>query len=329
MSERSSPVYRAAVLLTIVAAACNDSPMAPPNRSSLSTPSGAGVRVFAGRSADSVIRVFDAVWARGSRVDYRESRRAWRKANGIPDSVGDPRFTPVPFAPNALLTDGDDGSWLPPPQILAHYEAFHFGQRDQLTNVPDAVEGDVTFVGDQANVSVALMVTKNDGATSTYATRIAQGTGTLLGCTDVGFGNCANRRRLNGAITLGDAPTCAASASGTVSYYVSNVGAILSGSVGSGGNNTASASASGSVSGTASACSSGDNGGQQTSDSTSTTPSGPVGVPSAPPPPPSGPNAPTSPPTSGGSTVTTFHCDRNDVYVNGTLFDTTITCYPS
>ena len=333
MSERSFPVCQAAALVTILAAACNDSPLAPRNENSPSpTPIQAGVRVFAGRSADSVIRAFDAVWARGNQFDYRETRRAWRKANGIPDSVGDPRFTPVPFTPNALLTDGNDGSWMTPPQILAHSEAFHFGEHDQRTNAPDAIEGELTFVGDQANVSATITVTKNDGASSTYATRIAQGPGTFVGCTDVGFGNCANRRWLNGAMTLTGAPTCAASASGTVSYYVSNVNATVSGAAGSGGNNTASASASGGVSGTASACSSEDDGGQQTADSTSATPtapSGPVGVPSAPPPPPSGPNAPSSPPIGGGTTITTFHCDRNDVYVNGTLFDTTITCYPS
>jgi hypothetical protein len=334
MYERSSTAFRAAVLLTIFAAACNDSPLAPPHEPSQPggmTPSQPGVRVFAGWLADSVVHAFDAVWASGSHPDYREARHEWRKANGISDSVGDRGFTPVPVMPNAFLTD-DEGSLRPPPQILSHYEALHFGQVDRYVNVPDGVEGDVTFIGDQADISASsITITKKDGSTFPYSGEITRGPGVIISCADVLFGSCDNRRRLNGVMILSRAPTCDASGSGTVSYYVANLNSPLSGTVGtvssgSSGNNPTSIAAAGVVSSTASPCPAG---GQQSSDSTSASPTGPVGVPSGPPPPPTGPNAPYYPPTSGGTTSTYFHCEQGDFYVNGSLFETTIVCYPS
>jgi hypothetical protein len=293
-----------------------------------------GVRVFAGRLADSVVHAFDAAWARGSHPDYREARRAWRKANGISDSVGDPGFTPVPVRPNALLT-ADNGSLRPPPQILAHYEALHFGYAGQNTSVPDGVEAEVTFIGDQADISASsITITKKDGSTFPSSGEIAQGPGLIISCADVLFGSCDNRRRLNGVMILYGAPTCDASGSGTISYYVSNLTSPFSGTVGvvssgSSGNNPTSIAAAGVVSSTASPCPANDNGGQQSNDSTTASPSGPVGVPSGPPPPPTGPNAPSYPASGGGTTVTYFHCDRGYVYQNGSLFETTIVCYPS
>ena len=335
MYERSSTAFRAAVLLTIFAAACNDSPLAPrhqPSQPAGLTPSQPGVRVFAGRLADSVVLAFDAVWARGSHPDYREARRAWRKANGISDSVGDPGFTPVPVRPNALLTD-DEGSLRPAPQILGHYEALHFGYADQNMNVPDGVEAEVTFIGDQADISASsITITKKDGSTFPSSGEIVRGPGLIINCSDVLFGTCDNRRRLNGVMILSGAPTCDASGSGTVSYYVSNLNSPFNGAVGivssgSSGSNPTSIAAAGVVSSRASPCPAG---GQQSSDSTSSSPpTGPVGVPSGPPPPPTGPNVPYYPPSGGGTTSTYFHCDRGDFYVNGSLFDTTIVCYPS
>jgi hypothetical protein len=296
------------------------------------TPSQPGVRVFAGRLADSVVHAFDAVWARGSHPDYREARRSWRKANGISDSVGDPGFTPVQFRPNAVLTD-DEGSLRPPPQILAHYEALHFGYVDQNMNVPDGVEAEVTFVGDQADISASsITITKKDGSTFSSSGEIAQGPGLIISCTDVLFGSCDNRRRLNGVMLLSGAPTCDASGSGTVSYYASNSNSTLSGPVGivssgTSGDNATSIAMTGAVSSAASPCPAG---GQQSTDSTSSSsPTGPVGVPSGPAPPPMGPNVPYYPPSGGGTTSTYFHCEQGDFYVNGSLFETTIVCYPS
>ncbi len=335
MYERSSTAFRAAILLTIFAAGCNDSPLAPrhdPSQPEVTTPRQAGVRVFAGRLADSVVHAFDAVWARGSHPDYREARHAWRKANGISDSVGDPGFTPAAVRPNALLTD-NEGSLRPPPQIFSHREALHFGQVDQSVNVPDGVEAEVTFIGDQADISASrITITKKDGSTFPYSGEIAQGPGQIISCADVLLGSCDNRRRLNGVMIINNAPTCDASGSGTVSYYVSNLSSPFSGTVGivssgSSGSNSTSIAAAGVVSSSASPCPAG---GQQSGDSTSAaSPTGPVGVPSGPPPPPTGPNAPYYPPSGGGTTSTYFHCEQGDFYVNGSLFETTIVCYPS
>jgi len=332
MYERSSTAFRAAVLLPIFAAACNDSPLAPrhdPSQPVGTTSSQPGVRVFAGRLADSVVHAFDAVWARGSHPDSREARRAWRKANGISDSVGDPGFTPVQLRPNALLTDGD-GSLRPPPQLLAHYEALHFGYFDQSTNVPDGIEAEATFIADQADISASsITITKKDGSTYTFGGEIARGSGVIINCTDVLFGTCDNRRRLNGVVILSGAPTCDASGSGTVSYYVSNLNSTLSGPIGivssgTSGDYATSIAVSRAVSSTSSPC---PTSGQQGTDSTSAT--GPVGVPSGPPLQPTGPNVPYYPPSGGGTTSTYFHCEQGDFYVNGSLFETTIVCYPS
>jgi hypothetical protein len=278
-----------------------------------------------------VVRAFDAVWARGSHPDYRQARLAWHKANGIPESIGGPAFAPQPFPPNVDLISGDDGSWKPLPQIFSHYEAFHFGYHDQYTNVPDGIEAEVTFIGDQADISVSsVTVTKKDGTTYQGSGNVIQGPGELISCGDIAYGSCDSRRRLNGVMLVPPAATCDASASGTVSYSVSNVSTPLGAYSTSGsGSSTANTSAMGAISGTASPCTTGD-GGQQTTDSTSTAPTGPVGVPSAPPPPPSDPYAPSYPPTSGGTTTTTyFHCEQGDIYQNGSLFETKITCYPS
>ena len=334
MYERSSTAFRGAVLLTILATACNDSPLAPRDRLSRSAPSAgsqAGIQVFAGRQADSVVHAFDAIWARSNHPDYRQARLAWHRANGIPDSIGAPAFTPQPLPPNVDLLSGDDGSWKPLPQIFSHYEAFHFGQRDQYTSVPDGIEAEVTFIGDQADISVSsITVTKRDGTSNQASGEVAQGAGVLINCADVLYGNCDNRRRLNGVMTVSAAATCDASASGAVSYSVSNVSTPLSAySTSSSGGNTASASAIAAISGTASPCTTGD-GGPETTDSTRTAPTGPAGVPSAPPPSPTGPYAPSYPPTSGGTTTSTyFHCEQGDIYQNGSLFETKITCYPS
>ena len=334
MHERSSPALRTAVLSTILLAACTDAPLAPkrgPSQSAHDTNSPTDVQVFVGKRADSVAHVFDAVWARRSRPDYREARHAWRKSNGFPDSIGDPGITAVPFVPNALLTTGDDGTLQPPPppppQIISHFEALHFGYGTGYLSVPDGIEANVTFIGDQAEISaVNVTITSTSGSSFSLNGNIAQGPGPLISCTDVVLGSCDNRRLLNAVAVLPSAPTCNASGSGSVGYYVSNLNSSLSISGSSG--TQASVTASGSVSASASPCPvAADSSGQQTSDSTTTTPSG---SPSGPPPPPSGPNVPTAPPPPVpvvGSTVS-FHCERGDIYVNGTLFETKITCYP-
>ena len=328
MHERFSPAFRTAILSMILVAACNDAPLAPrrpsaPSQSAHVTTSQAGVQLFVGRRADSVIHLFDAVWARSSRTDYRAARHAWRKSNGFPDIIGDPGIKPVRFVPNALLSPGADETLRPPPQVISHFEALHFGHGSGFLSVPDGIEAQVTFIGDQAEISaVNVTITSKDGSTYPFDGEIARGPGQLISCSDVVLGNCDNRRLLNTLATLPGAPTCGASGSGSVSYYVSNVSSTpsVAGSSGS----QASVPAGGPISASADPCPvASDSSGQQTTT--------PTGSPSGPPPPPTGPNAPTAPPpptpTGGGSTVS-FHCERGDIYVNGTLFETKITCYP-
>ncbi|HEY2378416.1 MAG TPA: hypothetical protein VGH98_20725 [Gemmatimonadaceae bacterium] len=343
MHERSSTAFRAAVLLTLAVAACNDAPLAPrgrtPQPKSEASLRQGNTQTFSGRQADSVMRVFDVAWAR-SHPEYQNARRAWRKANGIPDSAGDPRLTPIPITPNALLAGDESGTYRSPPKIISHYEALHFGQVDKSSNVPDGIEAEAVFVGDQAEISVqSVTITGKDGSTYSSSGEMAQGPGQLINCTDAVLGTCDNRRRLNGVMALNGAPTCSASGSATVGYYVSNVNLPVSiglgpVSTGSSGNNESSVAANAQVTSQASPCSSGDDGGQQPTDSTNATPpTGPVGVPSGPPPPPTGPNAPyyppvSYPPTTGGTGTVSFHCEQGDIYYYGALFETRITCYP-
>ena len=338
MYGRSSTALRVAVLLTLSVAACNDAPLAPRRKPPQGVPRAAnraGVQVFSGPSADSVVRAFDAVWARNSHPNYQQLRHAWRKANGIPDNIGDPGVFPFPWIrPNAAVTEGD-GSVKPPPKILSHFEALHFGHVDQSMNVPDGIEAEVTFIGDQAEIEAgSVTITGNDGSTYQGNGKIAQGPGQLINCTDALSGTCDNRRRLSGVMVVPSAPTCDASGFGTVNYFAMNVSTPLGvnlGSVSSGTDGTQSTtSASGLVSSSASPCSSGVDGGQQSADSTQTAPTGPIGAPSGPAPPPTGPNVPYAPPppTSGGTT-TTFHCEQVKVYYFGMLFETTIVCYPN
>lgn len=326
MHQRTSTAYRAAVLLTLGAVAC-DAPLAPrhqPSRPADITSSQAGVHVYAGRLADSVVHGFDAVWARGSLTDYRELRRAWRKANGISDSVGDPRFTPWPMAPSVILTSGD-GSYQPPPRVLSHYEALHFGYATQSTNVPDGVEAELTFVGDQADISLSnLTITTTSGRSYPFSGPIAQGPGVIMGCSDVVFTGCGTERRLNGAVTLGAAPTCNAYGSGSVSYNVANFNTSL-GTIAGAGSSTMSAAAMGAISGTAMSC---PDTGAPKSDPTKPTDS--TGTSAGSPPPPASPPPTSDPlPPSTAGVVVHLQCEQGDLYQDGYLVDTVITCYAS
>lgn len=327
MHQRTSTASRAAVLLAVFAVACNDSPVAPRHRPSppaAIAPIQAGVRVYAGRVADSVVHGFDAVWARGSLTDYREVRRAWRKANGISDSVGDPKFTPWPVTPSVILTSGD-GSYQPPPRVLSHYEALHFGYATQYANVPDGVEAELTFVGDQADISLSnLTITTTSGRSYPFSGKIAQGPGVVIGCSDVVFTGCGSQRRLNGAMTLGAAPTCNAYGSGSVSYNVSNLNTSLATTAGA-GSSTMSAAAMGAISGTATSCP--DTGAPK---SDPTKPADSTATSAGSPPPPASPPPPSDPlPPSTAGVVVHLQCDQGDLYQDGYLVDTVITCYAS
>jgi hypothetical protein len=347
MQSRFSTAFRAAVLLSALVAGCNDAPFAPRQRSAAPTAATAGadqVQAFSGAQADSVMNVLEAGWTRNGHAEYRQARLAWRKTNGVPDSVHVPGLEdPIVITlPNAYLY-GEE-TMRPPPQILSHFEALHFGYSDQYTSVPDGVEAEVTFVGDQADITVASgTITRNSGSTYSLSGRIAMGPGQIIGCTDGVFGACDNRRHLNGVLVLPAAPTCDARGNGTVSYYVTNITPPISvsydpTSFGSAGNGDQSASAAAVVSSSAGPCPSDSGQPKQSpsSDSTSNAPAPPPpGSPAGPPPGYDGPGVPPLPPSYppsgvGGGTAD-FWCERVDVYgyVGGvrTLFTTEIHCY--
>jgi hypothetical protein len=345
MQTRFSTAVRAAVLLTALVAGCNDAPLAPRQRSAaltVNTAAGGRLQTFSGARADSVMNVLEAGWTRNGHPEYRQARLAWRKANGVPDRihVATPDDRVVITMPNAYLY-GEE-TLRPPPQILAHFEALHFGHQDKYMNVPDGVEAEVTFIGDQADITVtSLAITGTNGSPYSQSGRIAMGPGQIMSCTDVSFGACDNQRHLNGVMVLSDAPTCDAQGSGTVNYYVTNITPPISFgpiSTGSGGGDQ-SASAVASVSSSAGPCSS--DGGQPphdpSTDTTSTAPTTPPpGSPAGPPPGYDGPGVPLPPsyppPRIDGGTED-FWCEQVDiyVYVGGlrTLFGTEIYCYRS
>jgi len=345
MQTRFATAVRAAVLLTALVAGCNDAPLAPRQRSAaptVNTAAGGRVQTFSGAQADSVMNVLEAGWTRNGHPEYRQARLAWRKTNGVPDSIHAP--TPddlvVITMPNAYLY-GEE-TLRPPPQIFAHFEALHFGHQDKYMNVPDGVEAEVTFIGDQADITVtSLTITGTNGSPYSRSGRIAMGPGQIMSCTDVSFGACDNRHHLSGVMVLSDAPSCDAQGTGTVNYYVTNITPPISfGPISSGGGDQ-SASAVASVSSSAGPCSS-DNGGQPphdpSTDTTSTAPTTPPpGSPAGPPPGYDGPGVPPLPPSypppriDGGTED--FWCEQVDiyVYVGGlrTLFGTEIYCYRS
>ena len=346
MQTRFSTAVRVAVLLAALVAGCHDAPLAPRQRlaaPTVNTAAGGRVQTFSGATADSVMNVLEAGWTRNGHPEYRQARLAWRKANGVPDSIR----VPIPddpaviTMPNAYLY-GEE-TLRPPPQVLAHFEALHFGHQDKYMNVPDGVEAEVTFVGDQTDITVPnLTITGTNRSPYSTSGRIAVGPGQMISCTDVTFGACDNRRHLSGVMTLSDAPTCDVKGSGTVSYYVTNITPPINfGPISTGSGSDQSASAVASVSSSAAPCSS-DNGEQPThdpsTDTTSTAPTTPPpGSPAGPPPGYDGPGVPPLPPSyappriDGGTED--FWCEQVDiyVYVGGlrTLFATEIHCYRS
>jgi hypothetical protein len=343
MQTRFSTAVRAAVLLSALVAGCNDAPLAPRQRSlapTVASSDGSHIQAFSGATADSVMNVLEAGWARNGHPEYRQARLAWRKTNGVRDVPG-PQDPVVITPPNAYVY-GEE-TMRPPPQILSHFEALHFGYHDSYMNVPDGIEAEVTFVGDQADITVASgTITGNNGSTYPLSGRIAMGSGQLISCTDAVFGACDNRRHLNGVAVLSSAPTCDAKGNGTVNYYVTNINPPITvsydpTSIGSAGNGDQSASAVASVSSSAGACTS-DNDGHPATDSTSNAPAPPPpGSPAGPPPTYDGPGIPPLPPSypppqiAGGTED--FWCERVDVYqyIGGvrTLLTSEIYCYRS
>jgi hypothetical protein len=346
MQPISSTAVRAAVLLTALTGACNDAPLAPHDRSPNIPPASLAqsgrIQVFSDARADSVMNELEAGWARHGHPEYRRARLAWRRANGVPDSIGDYRLPdPAVMRPNAELMEGDGTGLRPPPQILSHYEALHFGHVDKYMNVPSGIEAEITFIGDQGEIQVgSATITGNNGSTYPATGRVAVGPGQLINCADALFGNCENRRHLGGVMILDGAPTCDAKGSGTVNYYVANINPPISValgpvSTGSAGNLQDNVAANAYISNTAPPCAAGEDDGGQHTDSTDAAPVTGGNGGSGPPPVYDGPGVPPLPPSYPPPRIDgapeDFWCERVDtyVYVGGvrTLFETAYECY--
>jgi hypothetical protein len=328
-----STAFPAAVMLTLIAGACQDA-LVEPRARALATETAAlaapvHFRTFSGQRADSVLDALDAVWARAGHSEYRERRLAWRKENGVPAHVDDPALG-RPGSSNADVYD--DGSPKPPPSIFSHNEAIHFGSYHDGVRTPGSLEAEMVFIGDAGDISGTITITSNNGATYPVSGTIATGPGQLVSCYDVTFGGCQNRRHLNGVLLLDRVPYCDASGSGSVNYYANNINPPLGLSVPFttvGGSTEGGASTLGYVNGTAESCQTEDNGGQRSDPGVDAGTGG-----SGPPPAPTGPGLPPSPPPYTPQPIygapVQLWCQTTNVYtfVDGTLFESVIDCYP-
>lgn len=223
-----SSALRGAIIVTLCTAACGETAVEPTHTHALgraAQPTATlSTRSFSGRAADSVSSVLEAAWARLGRRDEGNARHAWRKRNGVPDSVHDSLLAVPQVMPNVNRAVLESDAERPAPSILTHVEELHWGYWNYSVNLPGAVNAEMKFVGDAGEISLGSFIITG---TKTYATysiggKIASGPGEIIGCTDTVFAGCSNQRHLGGLMTLQNAPFCDATASGNVSYSANN-----------------------------------------------------------------------------------------------------------
>ncbi|HET9728951.1 MAG TPA: hypothetical protein VFR41_05990 [Acidimicrobiia bacterium] len=212
-----------ALILGIVAGACQDAPLSPraPATRVTSAPS-ASVRTFSGASSDSLVDLVLSRWARLGHPEYRRQVEAWRQRNLGTTRVAALRDAPDPRTTrrSALLTDGSEVV-KDPPQISAHREGLHFGSTLNGSTVPSVLEGEMTFVGDVGKISVGTFgITSTTGSFYSVNGDLANGPGQLT-CVDVTY-NCTSKR-LAGSLPLPNTPICDASGNGNLLYSAVNV----------------------------------------------------------------------------------------------------------
>ena len=226
-----SAALRGAITLTMLAVACQDSPVEPPARGPQPQPVPlvpSPVRAFSGRAADSVMSVYESRWATASGTTPRQARLAWRKRNGVPDSVSDSTVSPPRLGPSLDIVGGEGGGTKPAPIVMSHYEQLYFG-RYGIVNTPPGVEAQMTFIGDVGEIQLGnITITRKDGgAPFKTSGRIAAGSGQILSCADVMVNQCGNSKHLSGALLLTGAPVCDASGNGNVNYSANNLASSL------------------------------------------------------------------------------------------------------
>jgi hypothetical protein len=223
-----STALRGAIIIPLFAAACGETAVEPRSAPVVPRREASSIlvtRSFSGRAADSVLNVLGAAWAKRGRTHEHDAILAWRKRNGVPDSVRDSAVAPPQIMPNVNLDVVASGVERPQPQVLSHTEQLHWGLNDLLSTALASIEAEMTFIGDHGEIRLSnLKVTATrTGATYTTSGLIASGAGDLIGCSDAVFGSCSNRRNLRGVMTLAGAPYCDATSSGNISYIASYV----------------------------------------------------------------------------------------------------------
>ncbi|MFL5613493.1 MAG: hypothetical protein ACJ796_07535 [Gemmatimonadaceae bacterium] len=315
-----SSALRGAIAITLFTAACGDTAVEPnpthalPRAAELTTT--LTTHSFSGRAADSMLKVLETGWARIGRGDERNARLAWRKRNGVPDSVHDSLLAPPQVAPNVNLAVVTSDVERPAPIVLTHFEQLHWGYRDAYLNLPASIAAEMAFSGDNGEISVGnfTMTATQTGYNYKGGGQVAAGPGEIINCSDVLLDQCSNRRHLGGVLTLQNAPFCDATANGNVTYSATNgstsTGQTIFGGVissGSGGSTSISVG----ISGTAPSC--------QTAQAPPPvqqpqTPTDPGGGPT--PPPPSAPWVPDPPPPPTNTGPVNFYCGTVLIYQN-------------
>ena len=222
MEHRWKRVLSGALVLSVLAGACQDAPSGPrPPAARATPPTVASANPFSGASSDSLVdRVLDQ-WARLGHPEYRREVDAWRQKYvgtihpaALPNAP-DPRATPR----SALITDTEEPT-VSPAAVFDHREALHFGSSSGIQTI---LEGEMTFAGDLGRISVgSFSITSKSGAAQTVSGDLVIGSGQLLNCLEAVLAPCGSKR-LAGSIPVNNAPVCDASASGNLLYNAQNV----------------------------------------------------------------------------------------------------------
>jgi hypothetical protein len=252
-----------ALIVMILASACQDAPLAPRAPATRADQPRDGLRqmVFSGRSSDSLVEHVMLQWARRGHPEYGRAIDAWRRRELGTTRPGLLPAAPDPGAAPSRLITGDAETIKAPPNVLTHREALHFGWSGGGSSIPTIVEGEMTFVGDVGRITLtALTITSKTGVSYVNGGDLAQGPGQLINCADVTLSSCSSSRRLAGSVSLGTVPNCDASAYGSLQYTAQNVQATYATStvptypVNTGGDNTDTFSASAALQATANPC---------------------------------------------------------------------------
>ena len=226
MQHRWRRALPGALAVGILTGACHDAPVAPRATATPASPvTAASVKTFSGASSDSLVQQVMTQWARLGHPEYGRAIDAWRQRH-----LGTARPTNLPNAPDAratprsaLLADGGE-TLTDVPKVLSHREALTFGSSQNGSMVPTVLDAEMTFTGDQGSIVVgSFTITSSSGRVYQAAGSLASGTGQLVYCSALAYGQCVNSRRLAGSMRLDNAPYCNANGSGNLIYTAQTI----------------------------------------------------------------------------------------------------------